>query len=55
MTLKLSINVFWEVEQGRSLNSCCFGGIAGFVFMVEVVGTDRCVTISDFVINNITN
>jgi len=55
MTLKLASLVFCDVDQGGSLNSCYFGGIAGFVFTVEAVGTDRCISISDFKINYITN
>jgi hypothetical protein len=55
MTPKLASLVFWDVDQRGSFNSFYVGGIAGFVFTVEVVGTDRCISISDFKINYIRN
>jgi hypothetical protein len=55
MTLKFSSLVFCDVDQGGSLNSFCFGGIPGFVFTVEAVGVDRCISISDFKTNYIRN
>ena len=55
MTIKLASLVFCDVDQGGSLNVFCFGGIAGFFFMVELVGTNRRIIISDFKIKYITN
>ena len=55
MKMKLASLVFCDVDQGESLNGFCFGGIAGFFFMVELVGTNRRIIISDFKIKYITH
>ena len=51
MRLNLLVFFFCDVEKGASLCSFWLGGIAGFVFMVEVVGTERCTSISGFKMN----